>query len=410
MKIVTLILGAVLAAYCSAGILSQTVWKNNEEPNRDLCRLLLCTDEPLTERARQQLAGESEEDVQKAVALFRDALKRDPQNAYRWADLGEAYADAGQKENAHYCYEQVQALAPHYANLLLRAANFYFQIGENKEALAITARILRLIPDYDSVIFSEYTRLVAQVEDVLRYGLPEDNRAAVSWLRSLMEAGRIDDAQQTWNWVAGRGYADDDLAGEYVDFLIRQGRPDLAASVWSQQLGRRSGDYRKSNYLFNGGFESAPSRSPFDWNLGRVQGAEVTRDCTTARSGECSLRVEFAGTDNVDFAAASQMTSVAPGHYCLHASIRTESLTTDQGIRFRIFDAEAPTRLDTVFGQFIGTRPWSDVEYDIFVPSGTRLLQVQVTRQRSLRFDNKIGGTAWTDELSLEPISIHSPQ
>lgn len=44
------------------------------------------------------------------------------------------------------------------------------------------------------------------------------------------------------------------------------------------------------------------------------------------------------------------------------------------------------------------------------VPLQTRLLQVQVIRQRSLRFDNKIGGTAWIDDLSLEEISSHPPR
>jgi hypothetical protein len=48
-----------------------------------------------------------------------------------------------------------------------------------------------------------------------------------------------------------------------------------------------------------------------------------------------------------------------PGHYRFHAFIRTEGLTTDQGIRFRVSDAEAPVRLDTIFGQFTGTKPLS---------------------------------------------------
>ena len=404
MRTLTLILGAVLAAYSSAGIISDTLWPNNEKVERVLCRLLLCANAPLVGRARQQLTGVREEDVQKAINIFKGVLQRDPQNPYRWADLGEAFLEAGQKEEARYCYGQVLALAPHSAPFLLRAANFHFQIGENEEALPITAWILMLIPDYDSVIFSEYARLVDRPEDVLRYGLPEDRRAAESWLRFLIQAERLDDAQRTWEWVVGRGYADDALAGEYVEFLIRQGRPDLAASTWARYLGTRAGDYGKSTYLFNGGFESEPAQSPFDWSVARTQGVEVARDCTTAWSGKCSLRVSFAGTQNLDFAAASQMTLVKPGPYRFHAFIRSEGLTTDQGIRFRVSDAEAPARLDVTFGQFIGTRPWSGVERDFVVPPATRLLQVQVIRQPSMKFDNKVGGTAWIDELSLEPI------
>ncbi len=408
MRILTVILGSILACYSLVGILSERLWQNNQSVNHVLCRFLLCANAPLAEQARQQMASVEGEAAQKAIATLKLVVQRDPQNPYRWAELGEAFREAGQDENARYCFDQVPALAPNSADLLLRSANFHLQIGETTKALHITARILTLTPDYDALIFSEYTRLVDQVEDVLRYGLPEDRRAAESWLRFLIQGGRVDDAQRTWEWAVERGYADDPLAGEYAEFLIGQGHPDLAASAWFRYLGTRSGEYRKSTYLFNGHFESEPTPSPFDWNLARTQGVEVARDCTSAKSGKCSLRIKFSGTRNLDFAAASQITLVPPGPYRFQALIRTEGLTTDQGIRFRVSDAEAPARLDAIFGQSIGSMPWSPVEYDLKVPQATRLLQVQVIRQPSMRFDNKVAGTAWIDDLRLEPIGNRS--
>ena len=408
MRILTLILGSTLACYCSAGILSENLWQNNQGANRVLCRFLLCANEPLVEQARQQMASVEGEAAQKAVVTLKLVLQRDPQNPYRWADLGEAFLEAGQDENARYCFDQVPALAPDSADLLLRSANFRFQIGETAKALPITARILTLTADYDALIFSEYARLVDHVEDVLRYGLPDDRRAAQSWLRFLIQGGRVDDAQRTWEWAVERGYADDALAGAYARFLIEQSHPDLAASAWFRHLGTRSGEYRKSTYLFNGDFGSEPNPSPFDWNLAPTQGVEVARDCTTSRSGKCSLRIEFAGTQNLDLVAASQVAFVTPGVYRFRAWIRTEGLTTDQGIRFRIFDADSTARLDATFENFTGSNAWSSVGHDLVVPSATRLLQVQVIRQRSMRFDNKIGGTAWIGELRLEPIGNRS--
>jgi hypothetical protein len=406
----TLTLGAILVAYCSAGILSETFWSKNEQVNRVLCRFLLCDDTPLVQRAQDQLTGGKEESVQEAIATLRAALQVDPQDPYRWVDLGDSFLEAGQKEDARYCFGQVLALAPRTAVLLLRVADFHFQIGENEEALPITARILMLIPDYDSVIFNEYIRNIDRAEDVLRFGLPEDRRAAKSWLQFLIEAGRFDDAQLTWDWVAGRGYADNALAGEYVEFLIRQGRPDSAASAWAQYMGARADDYDKSTYLFNGDFELDPAQSPFDWNVAHAEGVEVTRDFTTAWSGKCSLRITFAGTQNLGLAAASQLAFVRPGTYRFQAFIRTEALTTDQGIRFRISDAEEPARLDEVFEQFTGSISWSSVDHDLVVAPRTRLLRIEVIRQPSMKFDNKVNGTAWIDDLKLEPITPHSPR
>ena len=270
----------VLAACGAAGILSETLWQNNLEVDRVLCRFFAGANAPLELRARQQLAGVREEDVHEAIAIFRELLQRDSQNPYRWADLGEAFLEAGQKEEARVCYGQVLALAPQSAPFLLRVANFYFQIGENNQALPITARILTLIPDYDSIIFSEYTRLVDHPEEVLLYGLPEDRRAVKSWLQYLMQAGRLDDAQRTWDWVAQRGYDDDSTAGEYAGFLVQQGHPDSAVSAWAQHLGARAGDYRKSNYLFNGNFEFEPTPHR---SIGTSDTLRVLRSPVTAR-------------------------------------------------------------------------------------------------------------------------------
>jgi hypothetical protein len=394
-----------LTIYCSAGALFDRFWLNNERVNGAFCRLLLCNNAPLVWRGRNQLASGKQENIQQAITTFRAVLQRDPQDPYRWADLGDALLKAVQKENARYCFEKVLALAPRSAVLLLRVADFHFQVGENSEALPITARILGLIPDYDSIIFGDYIHFVSRTEDVLAFGLPEDRRAAKSWLQFLIQAGRLGDTQRTWDWFARHGYADNALAGEYARFLIRQGHPDLAASAWAQHIGARADEYDQSTYLFNGDFESDPAQSPFDWDFARTEGVEVTRDCTTASSGKCSLRISFAGTQNLGFSAASQLAFVRPGTYRFHAFIRTEALTTDQGIRFRISDADAPTRLDEVFGQFTGSSNWSEVSHDLLVAPETKLLQIQVIRQSSLKFDNKIGGAAWIDDMELEPIT-----
>jgi hypothetical protein len=86
------------------------------------------------------------------------------------------------------------------------------------------------------------------------------------------------------------------------------------------------------------------------------------------------------------------------------------SSATDEGIRFRICDAEAPARLDEVFGQFTGSSRWLSVEHDLVVAPETRLLRIELIRQPSAKFDNKVGGTAWIDELKLEPLIPHSPR
>lgn len=410
LRTLTLALGAILVAYCSVGSVSEAFWPTNERVNHDLCRILLCNNAPLIRQAQDQLKAGTTEDLQRATGTFRMALQQDPHDPYRWIDLGDAFLEAGDKQDASYCFDQVLVLASHSASLLLSVANYYFDIGENQRALRITARILSLTPNYDSRIFTEYSDVVDNAEEILRFGLTEGPRAAKSWLRFLIHADRLEGAQRTWDWIVERGDVSDSLAGEYFEFLIRQGHPDWAASVWAKHTGTRPDEYGKSTYLFNGDFEAEPVPSPFDWKIGRANGVETTRDCSTSRWGKCSLRIRFSGAKNLGFAAVSQLAFMQPGVYQFRAFVRTQGLTTDQGIRFHISDAETPTTLNEIFGQFTGTTPWTRIEHIIVVPPKTRLVRIEVVRQPSMKFDNKIGGTAWVDGLTMESIASPSPR
>jgi hypothetical protein len=97
------------------------------------------------------------------------------------------------------------------------------------------------------------------------------------------------------------------------------------------------------------------------------------------------------------------MAWVTPGPCRFTAQVRTQGITTHQGIQFRILDAQAPARLDLTTAQLQGTHPWMRLERTFQVPAQTHLLAVQVLRRPSLKLDNKITGTAWIDAVSLTP-------
>ncbi len=131
---------------------------------------------------------------------------------------------------------------------------------------------------------------------------------------------------------------------------------------------------------------------------------ETVLDSTVAYTGKRSLRIRFAGTENVNYADTWQKTTVPPGNYRFTAFIRTEDITTDKGVAFRIFDPENSSRLDARTEQFIGSTGWRRVEQTVRVPSATKLVEIQVIREPTMKFDNKVSGTAWIDNVSLSRI------
>jgi hypothetical protein len=316
--------------------------------------------------------------------------------------LGEALLESGDARGATYCFARATQLGPTSAPILLRAVNFHYRIEDPPGALRYTALILRATAEYDAIVFSSLERMGVPVEQALRTGIPAERRPAQAYLHHLIAKGKAADCARVWEWAAERGLPDDNLAAEYVDFTLRNGSPQAAAEAWARHLGNRGGDYPKANLLFNGDFEAPLTRSPLDWQIEPIDGANAAVDDATAFSGRHSLKVEFAGTQNVAYRHVWQLAAAGPGIYRLQVYLKTDNITTDQGISVHVFDSEAPGRLSLLLPALAGTNDWTKQEKVFTAPPQTRLIRVELVRLASLKFDNKIRGTVWLDAVKLE--------
>src|SRR5207249_10116705 len=208
------------------------------------------------------------------VALddLREFLSRDPAGSYRWADLGDALHRNGQIDKARYAFARAVTLAPNSPPTLLRAAGFYFDVGENPRVLDLASRSLQAGPEFDHESFVALEQI--PVDEVLRYGLP-DRRSSRAYLRQLMIGNGFADAGKAWSWMVSRGEVDDKLANEYVEFLFRNKKPEAAAEEWAVYSARQSTAHPGSNLVFNGDSESNPTGSRFDWKIETPPGAAI---------------------------------------------------------------------------------------------------------------------------------------
>ena len=292
-------------------------------------------------------------------------------------------------------------LGEHLPPVRMRAANFHFREGDIEQALKNTSRVLEMVSEYDAIIFGTYRRMGIPIETVLSEGIPPQSRAASSFLRNLLSWAKPGDAGLAWKNLVKYQYNDDQLATQYIEFLLRRHLYDKAAEVWTLQLGERRGTYRIGNYVLHGSFEEEPTGAPFDWRVRKVPGVEVERDGTIAWEGRYSLRLVFGGDRDILYRHTSQLTYLPPGRYRLRAWVRSNGLTTDQGVYVRVFDRDAPRRLNTATEQVRGTRDWGQLRADFVVPVPGSLVAVEICRDESLRIDSKIRGTAWIDAVAL---------
>lgn len=393
---------ALLPTMVSIGLVFSIVWLVTAWfGGSDRLDLLLGRQERALRAASVRVRTTDADAIRDGVRIFRAAVALDPASPYRWCDLGEALLDSGADEDARKSFARAEWLGSHLPPVLMRVASFHMRNNDAPRALDVMARILNATPEYDDLIFSYYDAMSLDLRAVLERGIPPSARSARAFLRHQLRAGPSDAMHIVWDWVASRGLTDTALAAVYVNFNLQHQEYDRALAVWVAQLGDLAGEYPHVNAIYNAGFEAAESGCRLDWAITSHPDVEVTRATGDTHTGGFALRLRFSGDENVDYHHTEQTAIVRGGRWRFHAFLRTEGVTTDRGIAFRLFDLEAPHRFDVRTSFVSGTAGWHRLEQDLVIPDGTRLLTVQLVRQPSEKFDSRIRGTVWVDDVSL---------
>jgi hypothetical protein len=138
-----------------------------------------------------------------------------------------------------------------------------------------------------------------------------------------------------------------------------------------------------------------------DWRIEPSEQFQTVLDSSIVHSGKRSVKIHFTGHENVEYANLSQIAYVVPGRYFLSAWVRTERITTDEGVRLEVRDAEIPARLELKTDSIAGSADWHLVGQAVLVGPLTNLIAIRAVRNPSHKFDNKISGTVWLDDVAL---------
>ena len=255
-------------------------------------------------------------------------------------------------------------------------------------------------PAFADTAFEEYEQRKLPVEEILSRGLPADQVVWRSYLNRQVEQQRVLDATIVWSWLVPRGYANNETADRFVRFLIDKKEVAKAAGAWADYVSGQSAGYQHSNYVFNGDFERKLTKGALDWQLREGAGFKVALDSLLAHGGHYSARVRFDGAENVGSASLSESTFLPAGRYKFQAYVKTDEITTNQGMFFGL----SATGVNVTTDNFLGTRDWTLVEKTFQVPPDAGLLEVSLRRNPSLKFDNQIKGTVWIDDVRIAPL------
>ncbi len=373
---------------------------------RRFCNAWFCPEEFTPERVFALSQKATLGDAAGQLRDFQRALLADTASAYRWADLADSEFHVNDLAKAKYAYARALQAGPRSPVILFRAANFDFEAGDYPGVLHNLSQILRdpYLESYYDTVFLTYSRLGIPVDQLLATAMPKNAAAGTRFLAFWMNSGKTDQAKETWAWLADNHLLDDATAGGYVDFLIRQKEPALAQQAWRLYARQQMPQFCKTNWIYNGDLEQEFRPSRFDWKIAPNPDVDVERVESEASHGHWSLRVNFHANSNIDYRQTYQNVFLTPGRWRFSAKVKVQGITTDQGIDFHIADVQTPTNLDFRTEPENGTADWHTVTQDFTVLKPGELLVIEIARQQSERFDNKIAGTAWVDELELKPI------
>jgi hypothetical protein len=393
-----------LVLLCSAWTKLSFEFSSTDRKEVDGFSLYLTNPNPVFERAVQLLSEDSGQDVVEARRLLEGLVRTNAASADRWANLGSVLVRSRDPDKAEYCFLRAIDLAPNTADNWLAVANFYIDRKQFRSALPYLGKVLAST-NREEAVFNAFDAARLSFNGIVANGgLPDRPEIADHYFRHLLENGDIANSHEAWQWFRPRT-PDDQLAAAYTQFLLMKGRLNEAAEVWRSQVATREPEFGKASFVLNGGFEQENTATPFDWRIAADDHVEASRDNTVAHSGRSSLRLQFDGKINSTYEGVSQRVFLPRGSYRFEAFVRTAGITTDEGVGFRLRKVTTSGNATVETARITGTNDWRRLEAELVVDSPVELIEIEVFRRQSLRFDNLISGTAWIDQVSLSPMN-----
>ncbi len=346
-------------------------------------------------------------DLNKAIEYLSHASALDPRSATYLMALGGAYESAGQPANAQRSFIAALEDYPLSTEAHWQYGSFLLRQGDSARGFAEMSIAVHGDPALVPLVVSRVWLETHDVQPLLTTILPSDIEAYQQALEWFCGAKEPAPALAVWRRMIGlHQIIPIKNAFPLADLLLNGNRGDDARQVWREAL-IASGNVKEAqtggSLVFNGGFEFDAVDGGLDWHLSPTPGVTFDYDTSAPHSGRRSLRLRFDGAQNIYLQSVWQDVPVEPGRrYRFEGFLRTSGITTDNGVRFAIWfprTNEAPIILEN----FTGDHPWTAETSEFTAAAGVYLARVMVYRAPSQRFDNKLAGTAWVDDVSLFP-------
>jgi tetratricopeptide (TPR) repeat protein len=355
-------------------------------------------------------------DQQRAIRSYHSALLLNPASWETWLDLAAAYESESNPVEARDAFMHAKKVYPLSAEVSWRYGNFLLRQGALDPAFTEMRLAVEGDPKRAAEAFSRSLGAGSSIEMAIDRVLPPITEAYLDVIRDQASDGHTGNSLKVWDRLATLHprfslYDSFPLVGA----LMNERRIAQAGRVWNQAVvfaGLANLQGPQDSVLWDGGFESSVRNGGFSWLISEAfRAVQVSIDSKEKHSGNASLRLTFDGKSNVNFIGVCHYVPVLPSTaYHFSAWVRTNGLTTDQGIRFQLHSLGTLDTSTVVTPEVHGTLPWTPIEVPWSSGKDVQELQVCVVRFPSDEADGKILGTAWVDDVALVPALAEHPK
>ena len=369
----------------------RAVYLNQSNPDAHYVRARLLSDR-----------GERDEaikDYERAVALR-------PHDYSLWFELARARDQENDVEGAVAAFRESVGLAPFYADPHWQLGNTLFRAGRRDEAFVELRRAAiskpKLLPQAIGLAWASFGGDSQALEKVLQFQTPYEHLILASF---LARHGRASESLAQFR-VAGDP-SNEQRRTLVVDLLASKDFAE-AFEVWSS--GRpANGEVRSRGVasIANGGFEEPITLDDpgFGWQLGRdLKALRASLDATQAHMGAYSLRVDWSGDSDPSKPMISQLVVVEPQtRYRVTFAARTQEMLTIGSPVVTVSDvgsdSERAIAQSKTFPQ--GTSSWQDYTIEFATTETTRAVLIAIRRQNCVMTPCAAIGHAWVDDFQL---------
>jgi tetratricopeptide (TPR) repeat protein len=349
-------------------------------------------------------------DIPLAISYYRRAIQLNSRSPYYKLDLAGALEMAGDNGEADKYFQAAQAAYPISAEVSWKYGNFLLRQNRLPEAYAEIHRAVMVDPSLIPLAVSRVWHSDPDIHLLLDQVLPGTPGAYAQTLAFLVDAQDPTASLEVWRrLIAKDPHTEWRWAYLLTDLLVAKEKFEEAGTVWRQAVEMNPGSthaYAENSLVYDGGFERDISGGGFGWRQSDVGGADFDFDTEVKHSGARSARLIFDGSKNLAYQDLFQNVPVSPAtRYHFQGFLHTDQISTESGMRFEILDPKDQQQLDVLTSNETGTLPWTLEQLDFTTGPQTRLILIRLARRPSQRFDNKLRGSVWVDDLSLVPAS-----